>query len=266
MIKKLLVNLYNKTYYFIKSPFVKKFFSAIGRLTGIAVKEKYLPIEDPDYFKVLTRHSVRYWDILNILNKYEISGNLLILDVGCGTGNLSMFLINHGYKNIHGCDWISMNDFSQERQNKINYQTVNLNKEGLSKYPDNFADVVICSEVIEHLENPSAIFREFSRVLKPNGIAFISLPNAFNIMQRLNILFTGNSTRYSSEVDCVPHGHISMLPFETLNLLCDMACLEIHNREKSTIAWNNHIWFFPRKFSALYSYCDIYVLQKKNQI
>jgi len=39
-------------------------------------------------------------------------------------------------------------------------------------------DVVVCSEVIEHLPNPKYCLNEISRVLKENGLLFLSSPNA----------------------------------------------------------------------------------------
>jgi len=36
---------------------------------------------------------------------------------------------------------------------------------------------VICSEVLEHLLSPSEALHEMARILKPNGVAVISVPN-----------------------------------------------------------------------------------------
>jgi ubiquinone/menaquinone biosynthesis C-methylase UbiE len=43
-------------------------------------------------------------------------------------------------------------------------------------YPDKSFDLVICSHVLEHLENHEAIVADFYRVLKPQGSAFIFIP------------------------------------------------------------------------------------------
>lgn len=42
-------------------------------------------------------------------------------------------------------------------------------------YKSGFFDVVICTEVLEHVENPSKVLQEIKRVMKKNGIAIIEL-------------------------------------------------------------------------------------------
>ena len=38
-------------------------------------------------------------------------------------------------------------------------------------------DAIVSAEVIEHLENPRAVFREFHRLLKPHGTLLLTTPN-----------------------------------------------------------------------------------------
>jgi len=46
-------------------------------------------------------------------------------------------------------------------------------------FVDQSFDKIICSEVLEHLEDYGAVLREIKRVLKPNGILGISVPRAW---------------------------------------------------------------------------------------
>ncbi len=46
--------------------------------------------------------------------------------------------------------------------------------------PSNCFDIIISRSVVEHLEDPSLVFREFSRVLKPGGKVVIVTPNKYD--------------------------------------------------------------------------------------
>lgn len=47
--------------------------------------------------------------------------------------------------------------------------------------PDNTFDLVICTEVLEHVSNPFAAAIEIDRLLKPTGQAYITTPFNFRI-------------------------------------------------------------------------------------
>jgi ubiquinone/menaquinone biosynthesis C-methylase UbiE len=47
-------------------------------------------------------------------------------------------------------------------------------------FTDNYFDLVISRSVIEHLANPSLVFKEFHRVLKPGGRVILSTPNKYD--------------------------------------------------------------------------------------
>jgi len=51
---------------------------------------------------------------------------------------------------------------------------------GRLPFPDGHFDMVISRSVIEHLEDPAQVFREFSRVLKPGGKVVVITPNKYD--------------------------------------------------------------------------------------
>lgn len=47
--------------------------------------------------------------------------------------------------------------------------------------PDNYADFVVCTEVLEHVTDPFAAVAEIYRILKQDGFVFLSVPFNFRI-------------------------------------------------------------------------------------
>ena len=53
---------------------------------------------------------------------------------------------------------------------------------------DESVDMVVCNMVFEHLKNPSMVFKEIARVLKPGGSLIFMTPSVYNIVTIINRL------------------------------------------------------------------------------
>lgn len=98
-----------------------------------------------------------------------------VLDLGCGAGDLTSQLKRRLKKNkIYGVDLSS----SAIGIANNNYKNIKFSVSKAEKLPfkDNFFDGVMSYQVIEHLGNPSEIFKEVKRVLKPDGLFFLAVP------------------------------------------------------------------------------------------
>jgi len=96
---------------------------------------------------------------------------LVILDVGCGTGATLEALSERG--RAIGCDPSSVAlTLSRERGLRLLVQATG------ERLPFRRAsvDLIVASDVLEHVEDDSAALREMLRVLKPEGRAIISVP------------------------------------------------------------------------------------------
>ncbi len=59
-------------------------------------------------------------------------------------------------------------------------------------FPDEKFDVVICKDVLEHLVAPINLAQEMNRVLKPDGVLVVSVPNHFYLLFRIRMMLGGN--------------------------------------------------------------------------
>lgn len=141
-------------------------------------------MKDPNVFEVSTSYDDVHIEVLKLTKNY--SGRYL--DLGVGQGRLTAKLIAQGHSDIYACD----KHPEYFILNKIKCIRCDLNHEALP-YEGDFFDVVVCTDVIEHLENPRGLLRQIQRVLKTKGKLILSTPNHLSLRARLSFLFRGYS-------------------------------------------------------------------------
>ncbi|MCU0848675.1 MAG: class I SAM-dependent methyltransferase [Spirochaetes bacterium] len=121
------------------------------------------------------------------LGRLGVNRGDLVLDAGCGEGRHSLKLYESGAV-------VYSMDIDMESLRKARYSLSLMGKTG--KYPggyfalsgdalrlpyrDETFDLVICSEVMEHVADDSLACSELSRVLKKNGRIAITVPTYFS--------------------------------------------------------------------------------------
>jgi SAM-dependent methyltransferase len=99
-----------------------------------------------------------------------------IVDVGCGDGTATHLVKRLDPRNtVIGVDW-SATALVRARARGLLVVQGGVGAFGLP-LPDSSADVVIMSELIEHLVDTDAAVDEARRVLRPDGILLLSTPN-----------------------------------------------------------------------------------------
>lgn len=129
--------------------------------------------------------------VCNILERYWApSSNFKIVDVGCYPGVFGA-IVKSRFSNItlDGVGLGLTDDFKQHTSHVYSsFFEVELDPfypqhyrdvipENTIPVKDSTYDVVIASEIFEHLYNPLHFIRETSRILKPGGILILSTPN-----------------------------------------------------------------------------------------
>jgi SAM-dependent methyltransferase len=112
---------------------------------------------------------------------HAISGDARILDFGCGTGQMSMYLAR-ACRMVIGAD---LTRASLERGgaaarrfqvNQVQFVETDLHRPGLR---GGAFDVVYSSGVLHHTPNPRAAFARLARLVRPGGMIVLGLYNAF---------------------------------------------------------------------------------------
>lgn len=124
--------------------------------------------------KVLSEYTAIYWGVLKAFRDNEIKEGAKILEVGSGLGYFTYALNKAGYE-ARGLEYSeTATSFANEFfDNNYTQGTIEeYAKNNKEKY-----DVVVATEVIEHVESPESFIGAFLEVLKPGGKIIITTPN-----------------------------------------------------------------------------------------
>lgn len=93
-----------------------------------------------------------------------------VLEIGCGTGNVSSFLARNGYR-VTGCEvYKEAIDKAWPGYDKVQGDAATL------PFRDNTFDVVGMFDVLEHFNDELPLLKEARRVLKKDGILVVTVP------------------------------------------------------------------------------------------
>jgi len=100
-----------------------------------------------------------------------------VLDIGCGPGVMVEYLTGKGFE-VFGADISKeMVSRAKERYSYLKNCHFSVGKAEDLNFPDSYFDVVICMGVIEYIADGEAAISEMARVLKPEGVLIVTLPN-----------------------------------------------------------------------------------------
>lgn len=117
--------------------------------------------------------------------------NLKVLDFGCGVGTLSLYLASRGHT-VTGVD-VSKKAIETSKKNaeylgfESSIRFYNISDWVKKKNSQKF-DLIVCSEVIEHVPNDKSTIEKLSQTLKKGGLFFISTPSLDAPLYKLGLL------------------------------------------------------------------------------
>lgn len=126
-----------------------------------------------------------------------------VLDLAAGTGAMSLRLRDAGYS-VTATDYVTENF---KLHSDFEFFQADLNEDFPDAFRDAF-DVVMASEIIEHLENPRHFARQCARVLRAGGLVILSSPNIDSTESIILNLQLGNH-HWFNEFNYRVDGHIT---------------------------------------------------------
>jgi 2-polyprenyl-3-methyl-5-hydroxy-6-metoxy-1,4-benzoquinol methylase len=131
--------------------------------------------------------------IVAMANEYihsTLSAEVKILDLGFGTGidlnNIKHNITTNKHLLLYGIDNVAAN-INLAAQQEISAHLCNIELEKLP-FEDDYFDIIIANQVIEHTKEIFWIFSEISRVLHKGGIVIIGVPNLASLHNRILLL------------------------------------------------------------------------------
>lgn len=110
-----------------------------------------------------------------------------LLDVGAGHATFALLAHDTGrFDDVVATDLVRFADVPPA----IGWIECDLNES--LPIPDESFDSLVAIEVIEHLENPWAVARDWYRVLRPGGIAVVTTPNNESLRSLLYLALRGH--------------------------------------------------------------------------
>lgn len=149
--------------------------------------EKMVKKYDPDAFHHHSSPLIRFVErrrVKAIVKMIDIQKENRVLEIGCGAGNVIEKAL---MGKLFGVDISSF--ILLKAKQKLKQRAHLFQGDALDLPCKNRAfKEVICSEVLEHLLDPSAAIHEMARILEPKGKAVVSVPNELLIDRIKRIL------------------------------------------------------------------------------
>ena len=165
------------------------------RLKDLIFEQKLVPWRIQRWFchwrnLIFNINTGKYWDAVwtkeiaslsenrEMVNLYKkiiehIGEGVKLIDLGCGLGIFMNMAKEARHCNVFGID------ISNEAIRHIKEKGM----EGISKkippipFASHYFDVVVSTELLEHVSNPIYLVKEMLRIVKKNGVCFFSVPD-----------------------------------------------------------------------------------------
>lgn len=140
----------------------------IHKLIGGVLKNRGCYV---DFFLVQALDAIKWIQKSGVV----LNANTTVLDLGCGFGHFGGELAKLGCQVTLADD----DSFVLPEYNRLPFKKINVDHEAISRL--GAYDLVICSNVLEHLSRPDHLLESIPSLLKPGGKFYLSWTNWYSV-------------------------------------------------------------------------------------
>lgn len=186
--------------------------------------------------KIIRENNFTYRHILRFIDKYAV-GKKNIIDIGCGAGTLCFYVASKGIQ-VLGID-ISSKAIKMCQESSRRLGLDKLAKFKVVNFPEESVDIkfdlVIFTEVIEHLRDDKLALEKIFNILNKGGVVIITTPSLNAPLYRL-----GYANSFDEKV-----GHLRRYTVGSLTKKCEDSGFKIIETEKVEGILRNFLFLNP---------------------
>lgn len=139
----------------------------------LSYEQQYHQLEEAHWWFAGRRDAIR-----KLIRSLHIPTTADILEIGCSGGPLQQLLLSDGYTQLTGIDISEKAIALAQTRGLVN---VSVMDGAHLAFPDNSFDLLLASDVLEHIADEQQAAREWCRVLRPGGRMLVFVP-AFQLL------------------------------------------------------------------------------------
>lgn len=177
----------------LRSPWLERLRYRVGKRFQRAIRERHLSgLEQYPMYPVWSEFALstnlRGSEVARTLRRYTKIRGKRYLDIGCAYGGYPIAFAAKGAEAV-GID-INPRFLAFAADNVRDQRASVLLLERDVTKPDQIADlgqfdIITCNDLIEHVEDVATAFRNIASLLRPGGLLFMEIPNAWSVGQVL---------------------------------------------------------------------------------
>lgn len=127
----------------------------------------------------------------DLIEQMPNNPNATVLEIGCGGGDTLVAIKERNLaKEVFGVELFDI-EKSNQKNPIISRMFIGNIENTLPDYPNNYFDIILCGDVLEHLVDPWKVIERITPFLKKGGLIIVSCPNIREIFNLSRILFSG---------------------------------------------------------------------------